>query len=48
MELLVGCEVSEIPVVLTVEISSICNTLFSVEVFPGYVSNGEVVSYSSL
>ena len=29
--LLVGCEVGEIPVVLTVEKSSICSTWFSVE-----------------
>ena len=31
MSLLVGCEVGEILVVLTVEKSSICSTLFSVE-----------------
>ena len=38
----------EIPVLLTVEQSSICSTLFSVEGVSGYVSNGEVVSCSFL
>ena len=48
VQLLVGCEVGEIPVVLTVEKSSICSTLFSVEGVSGYVSNVEEVSCSSL
>ena len=38
----------EIHVVLRVEKSSMCSTLFSVEGVSRYVSNGEVVSCSSL